>query len=98
MGRACVARRAALSLVCERRRRGARARELLRASRALDGLEERDRALATRLVLGETAAEGELDRVMGSHLAHGVRLEPRVRDALRLAPFEILYLGTPDGV
>ena len=93
--KATLARRAALSLVSERRRRSARARELLRSSEALSALDERERSLAVRLVMGVTAAEGELDRVLDAHLAHGVRLEPRVRDALRLAAFEILYLKTP---
>lgn len=96
--RATVARRAALSLVSERRRRDARARELLRRSEVLRDLDERDRALVTRLVMGVTAASGELDRVIDAHLARGVKLEPRVRDALRLAAFELLYLDTPDGV
>ena len=61
-------------------------------------LDGRDRALATRLVLGGVAAEGELDRVIDSHLRRGAKLEPRVRDALRLAAFEVLYLDTPDSV
>ena len=58
-------------------------------------LDERDRALATRLVMGSVAAEGELDRVIATHLRRGGRLEPRVRDALRIAVFETLYLSTP---
>ncbi len=98
MARATAARRSALSLVSERRRRDARARELLRASDELSALSERERAQATRLVLGTVAAEGELDRVIDAHLRRGARLEPRVRDALRLAAFELLYLGTRDDV
>ena len=95
---AAPARHAALVVASERRRRGARARDLLRASGAMDALDERDRALACRLVLGSVAAEGELDRVIDSHLRRGAKLEPRVRDALRLAAFEVLYLDTPDSV
>ena len=98
MARATAARRSALSLVSERRRRDARARELLRASDELSALSERERAQATRLVLGTVAAEGELDCVIDAHLRRGARLEPRVRDALRLAAFELLYLGTRDDV
>ncbi|MGQ5425776.1 RsmB/NOP family class I SAM-dependent RNA methyltransferase [Thermophilibacter sp. ZX-H3] len=98
MARATPARRAALSLVSERRRRDARARDLLRASDELSGLSERERAQVTRLVLGAVAAEGELDRVIDAHLCRGAHLEPRVRDALRLAAFELLYLGTRDDV
>ena len=93
MARATAARRCALALLGERRRRDARARDLLRGSEALSGLPERDRAFATRLVLGATAAEGALDRAVDAHLRRGARLEPRVRDALRLAAFELLYLG-----
>ena len=98
MARATHARLAALSLVSERRRRDARARDLLRASDELSALSERERAQVTRLVLGAVAAEGELDRVIDAHLRRGAHLEPRVRDALRLAAFELLYLGTRDDV
>lgn len=93
MARATAARRCALALLGERRRRDARARDLLRGSEAISALPERDRAFATRLVLGATAAEGMLDRAIDAHLRRGARLEPRVRDALRLAAFELLYLG-----
>lgn len=100
MARATPARRRALSIAGERRRRGARARDLLRSSEGMSTLSERDRALVMRLVMGCVAAEGELDRVIDAHLSHGrraarPRLEPRVRDALRLAAFELLYLDTP---
>lgn len=97
MARATPARLAALSLLSERRRRDARMRDLLRGSAELSELPERDRALVSRLALGATAAVGELDRAIDSHLRRGARLEPRVRDALRLAAFELLYLYTrPD--
>ena len=97
MARLSPARRAALALLGERRRRNARARDLLRGADALSELDERDRGLATRLVLGVTAAEGTLDALVDAHLRRGARLEPRVRDALRLATFELVYLGTrPD--
>ena len=46
------ARRVALGVTSERRRRDARARDLLRAYAAMGALDERDRALASRLVLG----------------------------------------------
>ena len=98
MARATQARRVALSLLGERRRRGARARDLLRGSEAADALSERDRGFAMRLVMGVTAAEGALDRAIDAHLRRGARLEPRVRDALRLASFELLYLGGREDV
>lgn len=89
------ARRAALRLFSECRRRDARARDLLREAPAMAELDPRDRALATRLVLGAIAACGEVDRVVTSHLRARSALEPLVRDALRIAAFEILYLDTP---
>lgn len=92
------ARRAALRLFSECRRREARARDLLREAPAMAGLDPRDRALATRLVLGTIAARGEVDRVVTSHLRARSALEPLVRDALRIAAFEILYLDTPTQV
>ncbi len=102
MARLSAARRAALALAGERRRRGARARDFLRGADALSELDERDRGLAVRLVMGVTAAEGTLDALIDSHVQKGgaskrARLEPRVRDALRIAVFELVYLGTrPD--
>lgn len=89
------ARRAALRLFSECRRRDARARDLLREAPAMAELDPRDRALATRLVLGTIASRGEVDRVVTSHLRARSALEPLVRDALRIAAFEILYLDTP---
>lgn len=97
MARLAPARRAALRLSAECRQRDARAREVLRTSDVMDGLEARDRALATRLVLGVQRARGLCDAVVDAHLTHG-HLEPRVRDALRLSTFELLYLGTPTQV
>lgn len=98
MARLSPARRAALALLGERRRRDARARDLLRGAGTLDKLDERDRGLATRLVLGVTAAEGALDALVDAHLRRSAHLEPRVRDALRLATFELVYLGTRSDV
>lgn len=92
------ARRAALKLFSECRRREARARDLLREAPTMAELDPRDRALATRLVLGAIAARGEVDRVVTSHLRARSALEPLVRDALRIAAFEILYLDTPTQV
>lgn len=92
------ARRSALRLFSECRRREARARDLLREAPAMAELDPRDRALATRLVLGTIAARGEVDRVVTSHLRARSALEPLVRDALRIAAFEILYLDTPTQV
>lgn len=95
MSSAAPARRAALAVLVEARERGAYARELLNTHPAVRGLDARDRALATRLVLGATAAEGVLDTLLDRHLAKPKKVSARVRAALRLATFELLYLGTP---
>lgn len=92
------ARRAALSLVSQRRRRAARVRDLARADKTIAGLSVPDRALAFRLAMGATAAEQVLDALVDERLRRPSALEPRVRDALRVAAFEICYLDTPVAV
>ncbi|WP_082911103.1 RsmB/NOP family class I SAM-dependent RNA methyltransferase [Olegusella massiliensis] len=92
------ARIVAFEMVSERRRRGAHMRDLLRTSRAMSGLAPRDRALASRLTLGVTATVGSLDTMIDSHLRHGVHIEPRVRDALRVSCYELCWLDTPTAV
>lgn len=95
MARASAARRAALQLLGEVRRRDARARDLLRSSSRVGMLDERDRALATRLVLGVTATIGLLDSTIESRLTGRSHLQPKVRDALRLSAYELMFLSTP---
>ncbi|WP_058270483.1 transcription antitermination factor NusB [Olsenella massiliensis] len=98
MARLSDARRVALSLVVERRLRGARMRELMRGSAALDALGPRDRAFATRLAFGAVLAEGLVRRLIEARRRPGVRLRARVRDALSVSAFELLYLSTPTDV
>ncbi len=98
MASVAPSRLAAAKAFADIRRRGARARDVLRTCPDLGGLDARDRALAQRLVLGTVAARGELDRVINAHLKAKSALEPMVRDALRVAAFEILYLETPKQV
>lgn len=62
--------------------------ELRRAQMAPD-----DVALATRLVYGVLGTEGVLDEVIDRFLRSGV--EPRIRDVLRLAAYELLYGRAP---
>ena len=95
MARLAPARKAALSVFSKRRRRDGHARDLLRNSEAIAALDPRDRALASRLVLGATAAVGTLDACIDAYVNRPSSLEPRVRDALELATFEALYLETP---
>lgn len=98
MGEASPSRRVALSVIGSKRRRHAYAREVLRASAGMAALGPNARALASRLVLGATAASGELDMRLDAYIKHPGRVEPQVRDALRLSAFEICYLDTPPAV
>lgn len=85
----------AASLLREQRMRSARARDLLRGSEEMSALPGRERGFVTRLVLGVVRTSGALDQAIDAHLRHGAHLEPKVRDALRVATYELLYLGTP---
>ena len=98
MAKLAPARAVALDLAAQCRRKHARMRDFLRTSHRMDVLVEKDRALATRLLLGSVSAVGELDRVLASYIPKRRHLEPKLRDALRLATFEILYLHTPKHV
>lgn len=98
MAVASPARTTALRLLSLQRRRGARARDLLRSAHEMDTLGHKARSLATRLVLGVNVAAGELDRRIDSFASRPGSIQPRVRDALRLAAFEVLYLETPPQV
>ncbi len=87
-------RMAAFKVLGEIRRRDARAREVLRSSKEFISLEARDKALATKLVLGVQASVGMLDACVNAYIHRG-RLEPKVRDALRLGTYELMFLDTP---
>lgn len=91
-------RQVACDLLREQRVRSARARDLLRSSDALSGLPERERGFVTSLVLGVVRTSGTLDALLDAHLRRGGHLEPRVRDALRAAAYELVYLSTPPRV
>ena len=88
------ARIAAADVLSNVRRRDARARDLLRTSAPVARLTPADRALATRLALGSVRTSGTVDALLDAHLRRG-HLEPRVRDALRISAFELLWLATP---
>jgi 16S rRNA (cytosine967-C5)-methyltransferase len=55
------------------------------------GLEERDRRLAAELVYGVLRHRTRLDRALGAH-ADLARTPPRVRTALRVAAYQLLFL------
>lgn len=87
------ARRAALRALARVRRDNAFSGPVLNAELSRANLSAEDSALATRLTYGTLAAEGVLDEALGRH-AKG-SLEPTVRDALRLAAFEMLFGRAP---
>lgn len=93
-----AARRAALDILGEQRRRSAHARDLLRSAECMERLSARDRSFVTRLVLGVVATQGTLDEAVSGHLRGSRKLEPKVRDALRLSAYEMLYLDCTPAV
>lgn len=95
MARLSPARRAALALVSERRRRDGRIRDIARTDEGMARLDPLDRALAFRLAVGATAAQAVVDGLVGERLKRPSSLEPRVRDAFELAAYEVCYLDTP---
>lgn len=94
VSRLSPARRAALRLLVAAAERDAYVRELIDRTPAADALSARDRAFCRRLVLGVTASEGALDAVLDRYLDRPAKVSLRVRTALRLSAFELLYLGT----
>jgi len=91
---ASMARRAALDVVARVRERTGYAHEVLDARLRSSKLSAADAGLATRLAYGTLQTEGTLDEVLDRYL-EGKKLEPRVRDALRLSAYEILFMHTP---
>jgi 16S rRNA (cytosine967-C5)-methyltransferase len=69
--------------------------EVLSAALQRATLSADDASFATRLAYGALQTEGTLDEAIDRHTG-GKRLEPRVRDALRVATYEILFLHTED--
>lgn len=87
------ARRSALEALGRIRRDEAFSGAVLSAELSRGRLSSEDASLATRLTYGVLAAEGVLDEAIDRHLKGS--LEPRVRDALRLAAFEMLFGRAP---
>lgn len=87
------ARRVALRVLSRIRRDEAFSGPVLSSALAEGELSERDASLTTRLTYGVLATLGVLDDALGRHVKGG--LEPRVRDALRLATYELLFDRAP---
>lgn len=90
---ASPARIAAREVLTRVREGSAYAHEVLGQSLRRMKLTGEDAAFATRLAYGALQTEGTLDEAIDRHLG-GKRIEPRVRDALRVSAYELLYLST----
>lgn len=90
---ASPARLAAREVLTRVREGSAYAHEVLGGTLRRLKLTGEDAAFATRLAYGAIQTEGTLDEAINRHLG-GKRIEPRVRDALRVSAYELLYLST----
>lgn len=95
VSRLSPARAAAHEVLFEASRHHGYARDLLTQRTAAKKLDERDAAFAARLALGVTATEGILDELLDRYISKPKKVAPRVRIALRIAAFEMLYMDTP---
>jgi 16S rRNA (cytosine967-C5)-methyltransferase len=89
------ARKAALAVLKRVRERSAFGPETLDAVLRAGGLDNRDTALATRLAYGALQTIGTLDEAIDRACDRPASLEDGVRDALRLATYELLFMRTP---
>ncbi len=89
------ARAIALKVLGAARERDAYVAPVLESHLERSALSEPDHALVTRLVRGVTETVGVLDDAIDSRLTKPRAVEPRVRDALRLAAYELLFMRTP---
>jgi len=92
---ASPARRLAREVLTRVRESSSYGHEVLSAALQRANLSAEDGSFATRLAYGALQTEGSLDEAIDRHTG-GKRLEPRVRDALRVAAYEILFLHTED--
>ncbi len=93
-----ASRAAALRILTEIRRRDAWSHDAIARMLPGLGLEERDSAHATRLVYGVLSCEGTLDDALDRYIDRPGRTHPKVRDALRVAAYELLFGGSVHAV
>jgi 16S rRNA (cytosine967-C5)-methyltransferase len=74
---------------------GAYANLVLPPMLADSGLSSRDRAFVTELVYGTTRMRRACDWATDVHLDDPARIEPVVRNALRLGAYQLVFLQTP---
>jgi len=87
------ARFTARKVLTQVRERDAYGHEVLSSALNSASLEPHDAAFATRLVYGVLQTAGTLDEALDRYLG-GRRIEPRVRDCLRIAAYELLFQRT----
>lgn len=87
------ARRSALAVLGRVRKDGAFSGAALSSELRTAQLTRDDVALTTRLVYGVLGTEGVLDEIIDRFIRGGV--EPRIRDVLRLAAYELVYGRAP---
>lgn len=96
--RASPARRVALDALIAVEEGGAYAAQALGGRLERSGLPPRDRRLATELVYGVTRWRGRIDHSLRAHSKRPLeRLTPCVRNALRLAAYQALFLRAVPG-
>ncbi|MBY4796835.1 hypothetical protein K6V98_00420 [Collinsella sp. AGMB00827] len=87
------ARKAALAILEQASFRGVHVQDVLADTHLLSGLDSRDAAFARRLALGTVATSGCIHELLDRFLRSPKSLSRRVRIALQLAAFDLLYLG-----
>jgi len=90
-----TARGLALSVISDVRRREAYSPAVLDRALATSALDDRDSALATRLVYGTLGAQGTVDQVINRFAKSPSGIEPSVRDVLRAGTYELLFMRAP---
>lgn len=93
---ASAARKAAYEVLFAAQERDAYVRELMNSSKppeSIARLSPEDRAFALRLALGVTSTKGTLDELVDRFAARPDDVNPKVRCALRIAAYEMLFLG-----
>ena len=98
MSKLSPARKLALDVLMEADRRGIYTRDVLSSRASAKAIDQRDSAFAARLALGAAATQGILDELLDQFLDKPNKVAPRVRMALRISAFEMLYLHTPGRV
>lgn len=93
-----AARKLALEVITRVTADGAWAPAVLDAALRARPLDDREASFATRLAYGTVEMLAPIDEVILGMADRPGRIRPRVMNALRLATYELLWLGTPAAV